>query len=328
MPSQQDILQLLSEIRDADGEVSLDVLAARAGWSPFHFHREFRKIVGETPKRYMLRLRLERAAARLATGTNPVVSIAADAGFSSHEVFTRAFRRQFGITPSAYRREASAGVGAASRARHVALTDATGPCVGLYHIHVDPPPGEATPQTDKHAGSASLGQCLIARPPGGRWRVSMPMLSIERRDLSPAHVLIVRARCARHELAKTMAECFGKAFPYAMQSGVPLAGRPFTRYLSTGPGLFTIESGCVLGAAAAGAGEIEAATLPGGAAAVAMHGGSYDTLSETYAEMERWMEKNGMRPAGAPWESYITDPAEHPDPSNWRTEISWPLGEL
>ena len=156
----------------------------------------------------------------------------------------------------------------------------------------------------------------------------MPMLSIERRELSPAHVLSVRARCARHELAKTMAECFGKAFPYAMQSGVPLAGRPFTRYLSTGPGLFTIESGCVLGAAAAGAGEIEAATLPGGAAAVAMHGGSYDTLSETYAEMERWMEKNGMRPAGAPWESYITDPAEHPDPSNWRTEISWPLGEL
>ena len=298
MPSQQDILQLLSEIRDADGEVSLDVLAARAGWSPFHFHREFRKIVGETPKRYMLRLRLERAAARLATGTDPVVSIAADDGFASHEVFTRAFRRQFGITPSAYRREASAGVGAASRARHVALTDATGPCVGLYHLHVVPQPR----------------------------RLSMPMLSIERRDLSPAHVLIVRARCARHELAKTMAECFGKAFPYAMGTGVPLAGRPFTRYLSTGPGLFTIESGCVMASPAPGSGEVEAATLPGGPVVVAMHGGSYDTLSETYAEMERWMEKNGLNPGGAPWESYITDPAEHPDPANWRTEIYWPVG--
>jgi AraC family transcriptional regulator len=299
MLSQQDILQLLSEIRDADGEVSLDVLAARAGWSPFHFHREFRRIVGETPKQYMLRLRLERAAARLATGADPVVSIAADAGFASHEVFTRAFRRQFDSTPTAYRARALTGTPPAMKARHVTLTDATAPCVGLFHMHVEPQPR----------------------------RLSMPMLSIERRELSPAHVLIVRARCARHELAKTMAECFGKAFPYAMQSGVPLAGRPFTRYLSTGPGLFTIESGCVLGAAAAGAGEIEAATLPGGAAAVAMHGGSYDTLSETYAEMERWMEKNGMRPAGAPWESYITDPAEHPDPSNWRTEISWPLGE-
>jgi len=68
MPSQQDILQLLHEIRDANDEVSLDALAERAGWSPFHFHREFRRIVGETPKQYMLRLRLERAAARLATG--------------------------------------------------------------------------------------------------------------------------------------------------------------------------------------------------------------------------------------------------------------------
>ena len=297
MPFQQDILQLLHEIRDANDEVSLDVLAARAGWSPFHFHREFRRIVGETPKQYMLRLRLERAAARLATGIDPVVSIAADAGLASHEVFSRAFRRQFGVTPSAYRRDAAGGVAPGDRARHVTLTDATGPCVGLYHIHVEPPPR----------------------------RLSMPMLSIERRELTPAHVLIVRARCARHELSKTMGECFGKAFPYAMQSGVPLAGRPFTRYLSTGPGLFTIESGCVLAAATPGAGDIEAATLPGGPAVVAMHGGSYDSLGETYAEMERWMEKNGMHPGGAPWESYITDPADHPDPADWRTEVYWPL---
>lgn len=155
----------------------------------------------------------------------------------------------------------------------------------------------------------------------------MPMLSIERRELTPAHVLIVRARCARHELSKTMGECFGKAFPYAMGSGVPLAGRPFTRYLSVGPGLFTIEAGCVVASVAPGSGEVEAATLPGGPAVVAMHGGSYDTLSETYAEMERWMEKNGLKPGGAPWESYITDPAEHPDPANWRTEIYWPLGD-
>src|SRR5687768_14313924 len=103
MPSHQDILQLLRTVRDADGDVSLE---AMAGWSAFHFHRSFRRIVGETPKQYMLRLRLERAAARLATGSEPVVSIAADAGFASHEVFTRAFRRRFGLTPSAYRREA------------------------------------------------------------------------------------------------------------------------------------------------------------------------------------------------------------------------------
>jgi AraC family transcriptional regulator len=299
MPSNQELLQLLRTVRDANGDVSLDALAVRAGWSPFHFHRAFRRIVGETPKQYVLRLRLERAAARLATASDPVVSIAADTGFASHEVFTRAFRRQFGLTPSAYRRESSRGASPAAKVRHVALTDTAGPCVGLYHIHVDQQPR----------------------------RVSMSMLSIERRELTAAHVLIVRARCARHELSKTMAECFGKAFPCAMQSGVPLAGRPFTRYLSTGPGLFTIESGCVLASATPGKGEVEAATLPGGPAVVAMHGGSYDTLSGTYAEMERWMEKNGVRPGSAPWESYVTDPAEHPDPADWRTEVYWPLGD-
>ena len=46
---------------------------------------------------------------------------------------------------------------------------------------------------------------------------------------------------------------------------------------------------------------------------------------DTYAAMHRWAEQNGFELGGAPWESYITDPAEHPDPANWRTEIYWPL---
>ena len=153
----------------------------------------------------------------------------------------------------------------------------------------------------------------------------MPMLSIERRELAPAHVLITRARCSRTELSATIAACFGKTFPYAMKIGAPLAGRPFIRYLSTGPGLWSIEGGCVVASAAPGEGDVEAAMLPGGPALVAMHGGSYDTLTDTYAEMQRWAEQNGFEVGGAPWESYITDPADHPDPADWRTEIYWPL---
>ena len=63
----------------------------------------------------------------------------------------------------------------------------------------------------------------------------------------------------------------------------------------------------------------------GGPAAVAVHMGPYDKLQETYAAMERWMQQQGVRAAGAPWESYITDPADHPDPADWRTEVYWPL---
>jgi AraC family transcriptional regulator len=78
-------------------------------------------------------------------------------------------------------------------------------------------------------------------------------------------------------------------------------------------------------AAAPGEGEVEAGTLPGGPVAVAVHGGPYDQLNETYAALERWIETHGYRVNGAPWEAYITDPADLPDPADWRTEVCWPL---
>jgi hypothetical protein len=37
------------------------------------------------------------------------------------------------------------------------------------------------------------------------------------------------------------------------------------------------------------------------------------------------MDTNGVRPGGAPWETYLTDPADLPDPADWRTEVCWPL---
>jgi AraC family transcriptional regulator len=298
MPTEREILQLLRRLSDApEAGLSLEAMAATAGWSRFHFHRAFRRVVGETPKQYTLRLRLERAAARLAGSDVPVHRIAAEAGFASHEVFTRAFRRQFATTPAAWRVRRRVDAGHRVRALHSELLAETGPCVGLYHINVN----------------------------RGVRRSPMSMLSIERRELAPAHVLIVRARCGRHEIAAKIGECLGQAFPYAQRAGAAIAGRPFTRYRSTGPGLFSIEAGMVIASPVAGEGAVEYTTLPGGPAVVAIHGGPYDQLGETYSEMERWSEANGLHVGDAPWESYITDPAEFPDAAQWRTEIYWPL---
>ena len=55
-----------------DEDVSLRVLAERAGLSPFHLHRVFSDTAGETPKQYTLRLRLGRAAVMLLTGDESV----------------------------------------------------------------------------------------------------------------------------------------------------------------------------------------------------------------------------------------------------------------
>lgn len=298
MPSPPDLLQLLHDLRARlSGDVSLEALAVRAGWSPFHLHRAFRQVTGETPKQYTQRLRLERAAVSLVTSSDSVLRIAVNEGFASHEVFTRAFRRHFGRTPAGYRAAALKGAGAGTRARHAAVTEATGPCVGLFHM----------PLTQSQR------------------RSTMPTLSIARRELTESPVLFVRLRAARQELPAAIAEGVGKTYMYAQKAGAALAGHPFTRYVSSGPGLLAIEVGMPLAAAAPGEGDVESGSLPAGPAAVAVHAGPYDQLSETYAALERWIEENKLRPAGPPWEWYTTDPAEHPDPADWRTEVYWPV---
>jgi AraC family transcriptional regulator len=86
-----------------DEDLSLEVLSAKASLSPSHFQRTFQALIGETPKNYVARLRLERAAFRLLIHEARLLEIALDCGFQNHETFTRAFRRRFGMPPSSYR---------------------------------------------------------------------------------------------------------------------------------------------------------------------------------------------------------------------------------
>lgn len=91
------------------GDLSLEALARRSGWSPYHLHRRFHAAVGEPPQQYVRRLRLERAAVWLKLSTTSVTAIALGAGYASHEGFTRAFRARFGVSPRRYRASLAAG---------------------------------------------------------------------------------------------------------------------------------------------------------------------------------------------------------------------------
>lgn len=112
---------------------------------------------------------------------------------------------------------------------------------------------------------------------------------------------------------------------HVLGKGGQLAGQPYTRYRETGVGLLTIEVGMPVVQAVAGSDDIEAAVLPAGKVAVAMHAGAYEELAESYAALERWIAAQSLTPAGPPWEVYVNDPGEHPDPAAWRTEIFWPV---
>jgi AraC family transcriptional regulator len=80
-------------------------LADIAHFSPFHFHRIFKSVVGETLADFTLRLRLERAALLLKTTPNlPITEAAFSCGFESASHFSRAFKKQFGISPRSWDR--------------------------------------------------------------------------------------------------------------------------------------------------------------------------------------------------------------------------------
>jgi AraC family transcriptional regulator len=84
--------------------LDLEALAGVARFSPFHFHRLFQSLTGETLAERVRRRRLEVAAGRLLTHPDATaLKIALEVGFNSAEAFTRAFRAHFGVTPTSWR---------------------------------------------------------------------------------------------------------------------------------------------------------------------------------------------------------------------------------
>jgi len=90
-------------VANLDEALDLETLASAAGLSPFHFHRMFRGMVGETPLELVRRLRIERAARQVLANDRPITQIAFDAGYETHEAFTRAFRVWYHTSPSGFR---------------------------------------------------------------------------------------------------------------------------------------------------------------------------------------------------------------------------------
>ncbi len=88
-----------SHIRE---RITMLMLAREAGYSPWHSERIFKEVTGKTPFDYVRSLRLSRAAEKLANADVKIVDVAFEFVFDSHEGFTRAFSRYFGMSPRAY----------------------------------------------------------------------------------------------------------------------------------------------------------------------------------------------------------------------------------
>lgn len=128
---------------DVAGDLSGEDIAARVGFSRFHFDRIIRSVSGESPTAFRRRILLERAGFQMLTTTAPLIDIAVDAGYSSHEAFTRAFTRAFGVSPHAWRRHpGSFRVDAAS------------------DVHFHPPGSIRLPSREKVTGMELLAKMI------------------------------------------------------------------------------------------------------------------------------------------------------------------------
>ena len=85
--------------------ISLEQIADAAGLSRYHLSRVFGLSTGRSISAYIRGRRLSSAALLLANGSSTILEVALDAGYGSHEAFTRAFREQFGVTPESIRKQ-------------------------------------------------------------------------------------------------------------------------------------------------------------------------------------------------------------------------------
>jgi AraC family transcriptional regulator len=141
---QKRVNRVLDHIRaHRSEELTLEQLAAVAGFSPFHFHRLFKAMTGENLKEHIQRTRLESAASALLTRRHvDILVIALDHGFGSASAFARAFKERFGMSASQWR------AGGASHARKLGQSESK---LGIAEGN----PGKARPAADAHDASCT-----------------------------------------------------------------------------------------------------------------------------------------------------------------------------
>jgi AraC family transcriptional regulator len=272
-----------------DEAIELNELARVAHFSPYHFHRLFRGMVGESVMEHVRRLRLERAAHRLKLTDQPVTRIAYDAGYETHEAFTRAFRAMFDESPSEFRRE------------HQAV------------------PVRGIPSGIHFATDRNLIRLALAR------NTQPQDVRIERLPL--LRVAFVRHVGPYNEVGTAWSRLMSWAGERGLLAAHPrVLGIVHDDPEITPPDKIRYDACVAVGDQVQPDGDIGIQEVAGGDYAVATHRGPYHTLGDTYARLcGGWVPTSGHEMRSAPsFEIYLNAPDRVP-PAELLTEIYVPL---
>lgn len=273
-----------------DEELSLELLAKKTHFSPIHFHRIFKGMMGETVIEHIRRIRLERAATRLVCSQSSVTDAAFDAGYETVESFSRAFKKMFKCPPSKY------------RDKH-------------WEELLQKLPGAV------HYMPEDARKGLDITPIGG---IEM---DVRIENVSSIKVLFVRHTGPYEQCEKAWNTLCAWACPKGLcQSGSMFIGVCHDDPQVTPPDKIRYDACITVDDSIEGEGEIGTQTLKGGDYAIVTHKGPYSELEKTYAQlMGQWLPQSGRDFKNAPsYEVYLNDPKETP-PDELLTEIYLPL---
>lgn len=275
-----------------DDELRLETLAGVAGFSPWHFHRVFRGMTGETLATFIQRLRLQAAANRLINSPRDKIStVAYDCGFSSPSNFARAFKRHFGLSAGEFRRRKDRKIGAVYRKQRKG--DGKG--------------GEEAAPGMSHTGDAVDG-VENDNPPSKPQSEEARMLDYKVMDFPRRTVAYVRVSQGYN--SKYIGPAFQKVITWAqahelMGPRTEVIGRSLDDPEVTPPDKCRYDACVTVPPGTKGEGEIGVTELPAGRYVTARVEGEYarvsEVLSAAWSEMfKEWFPTSGYKPGNTP----------------------------
>lgn len=283
-----------------DEALDLEALAKEAALSPFHFHRVFRGMLGETPLEMHRRLRLERAAHRLLKSDASVTTIAFDAGYETHEAFTRTFRRAYGASPTGFRQ-----AGAATQASAcVRPTQFELPALSGLHF------------------STSISNLVIRFVQGGT------LMNVTVENMPELRVATVAHVGPYPRISEAFAKLGAVAGPGGLLAypEVAMIAIYYDDPESTPVDQLTSDAALTVAEGATLPAGLTEKRLPEGRYARTTHLGPYTTLADTWSRfMGEWLPKSGHRVGqGWPYEVYRNNPT-NAAPADLRTDLYLPI---